>query len=273
MKTDLSRRFAALDRIAVPDLAPGVSRRVTGGALPANAVPPRRRIALLGSLALLVLAGSIASFVWLRAFFETEPLPPQTEPRSNYVFSNVRVDASSVDPEGNVLIRFDVAWSGDADPGIHRCFFTLYGADGQVVSELVREMALKPSGVSGIEVPAPTGPPVSAIARCDAARLDTPDVTVVADPLIPAEAGRDLDTFNAEIESRTELWAERFAVESWSVDQLLANLAALRHAESLALRHDPDDDAWWASVELRSRYEHLCSLLPEGHSRQPGCGP
>ena len=137
-----------------------------------------------------------------------------------------------------------------------------------------RWQAFKPSAEYAFDVPPTGAPAVSAEVRCDPERLDTPGIADVV-PLDPASVGRDLEAWNAELESRTDSWAQRFSIDTMSEEEVAANIAALGWTSAIrtdaAFPRAGSDEWFWAFDELRARAARLCPLLPEGHELRAGC--
>lgn len=269
MRRDLTRDLQVLDRVQAPDLLEDSQRRARGPNRDyEHDLGPSRRWLRAVPLGIAALAIAIGGFVWLNsAFRATAPRPPAQPTGPNYVFSNVKLDASHPDEEGNILIRFEVSWSGDSFPGIHRCTFQTLGSDGGIVSEWVRRMAFRPSDNVGVDVPPPPGE-ATAHVGCDPQRLDTPGIAELI-PLDPAEAGSDPDVWIETLEHRVDEWAERFDIGSMSPEQLAVNMEALG---SLSVTGHFGDEQKWAWTEWGMRRQRLCVLLPEGHElRNKGC--
>jgi hypothetical protein len=190
MRRNLTRDLAVLDRLPTSDLLEEAERRALdpdGG----HEIQPgrRRRRAMTASLAVAVMGLAIATFVWLSSAFRATPAPPAEPTGSNYVFTNVQPYAfPNHDESANVLIRFDVSWSGETSPGAHRCVFRLLDAEGAVVAQRVDWTLWKPAEGYLVDVASVTpviARPASADARCDPERLDTPGIASIEDPLVP----------------------------------------------------------------------------------------
>lgn len=263
MKRDLTRDLQVLDRLPVPDMLEDVERRALDPRrAPELDVGPTSRWSTALLLGIATIGLAIVGFAWLSSAFRTGPRPPASPAEPNYVFSNVRPDAAHTDPEGNILIRFEVSWSEGSHPGVHRCVFRALGADGGIVSERIDPWTtFDRSANAAIDAPAPSSPAITAQAACDPERLDTPGVARLV-PLDPAEAGADLDSWLQVLERRVDEWADRFDVGSMSAEELSANIAALRDPSAYR-RFGSADEEDWASTELRMRAERLCLLLPE----------
>lgn len=277
MRRDLARDLEALDRLPAPDLLEEAEGRARGQSRGSDLdlVPSRRWLRAV-PLGIAALAVAIGVFVLLNAAFRTAPpTPPAGSNGPSYVFSNVRLDSTGPDGEGNILVRFEVAWSEETYPGIHHCVASAFGAGGQVVSQRVeRWIAFEPSDNVAFDVPPPSASATSAEVTCDPERLDTPGIADVV-PLDPAMVGRELEAWNAELERRTDTWAQRFSINTMSDEELAANIVALGYASvnrTDASFPGPGSDEWlWARDELLMRAARLCHLLPVGHELQPGC--
>ena len=124
-----------------------------------------------GSIALILTAGGVT--LSMQAFGGGDNvLPAQQQGESNYLFSNVRVH----DPKPPVgSISFEMAWSSDSWPGIHRCTWTAYGEGGTVVGENSRpffQLDRSKSDSSAIQELGLDAPAERATAECDPRRLD-----------------------------------------------------------------------------------------------------
>jgi hypothetical protein len=261
MRRDLTLDLAALDRLPTSDLLDEANRRALDPGRGHDLDPaPSRRRATTGSLAVAVVGLAIATFVWLSSAFRTTPAPPAEPTASNYVFTNVRPGAFPPDAdEADVVIRFDVSWSGEDSPGVHRCVFRLFDVEGAVVAERIDWTPWKPADGYAVEVPRVTpARPESAEARCDAERLDTPGIASIEDPIVPNvdEDGR-IEDFSEELERRVDAWSQHFSVGSMSQEELAANVAALANARS----RYADDLGLDRLSELLARISRLCDLV------------
>ena len=275
MTSELDRlrgRFAVLDRLDMPDLEEEVDRRrlvppdqdrlATSGA-------PRRLVPIL--LGLIVIGLSVGGFVWLRsAFRAVEPPSPAEPAESNYVFSGIRVE--TIQGQAGVMLWFRVSWSDGTYPGIHRCVFRVLDEDGNTVAERVepRSTWAETTGENevgmGLPVDETSGVPVRGEAVCAPERLDTPGIADLEplDPELAEGVQRQeigLDVFFRAIDRRTDIWAERFEIGSMTIEQLAANVAALRLGRG-RLPGSTEDQAL-ASWELDIRSIRLCELIPK----------
>jgi hypothetical protein len=156
-------------------------------------------------------------------------------------------------------MRFEVSWSDETPPGVHRCAFRLIDEEGDVVSERVDWILWKPSDNVAVEVPAVSDDrPVSADARCDPERLDTPGITNIGESIVPNvnDEGR-IEDFSEELNRRIDAWSQRFSIGSMSQDVLAANVIALHDAFGSVPRDDPNADL----DELMGRIGRLCVLV------------
>jgi hypothetical protein len=260
MRRDLTRDLQALDRLSVPDLLEDAERRALGP--DPEHVPgpnPSRRRLVAASLAVAVVGLAIAGFVWLTDAFRSSPTP--AEPLgSNYVFSNVTLEGSTLDGEAeSFMIRFEVSWSDETPPGVHRCVFRLIDEKGAVVGVRVDWVLWEPSPNVAVDLPAVgDARPVSADARCDPERLDTPGIANIEESIVPIvdEEGR-IEDFSEELNRRIDAWSQRFSIGSMSQDELAANVTALRDAFGSVPTDEPNADL----DELIGRISRLCALV------------
>jgi len=257
MRRDLTRDLQALDRLSVPDLLEDAERRAFGPIRDALRPHPSRRRMVTASLTVAVVGLAIAGFVWLNDAFRSSPEP--AEPLgSNYVFSNVRAGGSSPGDPDHDWIRFEVSWSDETSPGVHRCVFRFIDEEGDVVSERVDWVLWKPADNVAVDVPVVSDDrPVFADASCDPERLDTPGIANIEESLVPRQGddGR-IEDFSEELNRRIDDWSQRFSIGSMSQDELAANVAALRDAFP-GSRNYPNADF----QELLGRITRLCSLV------------
>jgi hypothetical protein len=271
MRRDLRRDLEVLDRLSVPDLLEDAERRALGPDRGSALGPSPSRPRLLTSLLTVAVVGlAVAGFVWLSSAFRATPAPPANSTEPSYVFTNVRPDP---DEEG-MRIRFEVIWSTEISPGLRRCRFQALGLNGNVVSELGRDIAFGPADSVWIDVPPPTDAVGSARVVCDPERLDTPGIVDVV-PLDPADVGLDPDRWVEALERRVDGWAARFVIDSMTAEQLAWNIEAL---SSYAITGQfPGDAQAWAWQEWHMRIARLCVLLTEGHELRTkdclGAGP
>jgi hypothetical protein len=272
MKRDFTRDLQVLDRFSSPDLFEEAQRRarVSGRDLELASSSAHRG---LTSLALVVVALGIAigGFVWLNDAFRSSPAPP-ADATPGYVFTNVRPYTGQPDEDGYIQIGFDVAWSTEVFPGLHRCRYQALGLEGHVVSERTSVIAFRPGEGVRVDVPSPSDEVGSGRVVCDPERLDTPGIAEVT-PLDPADVGRDLDRWLDALETRVDEWAARFRIDSMSAEELAWNIEALSSSVVTGVTGRFDGDAQaWAWEEWRMRIARLCVLLPEGHElRNKGC--
>jgi hypothetical protein len=263
MRRDLTRDLEVLDRLSVPELLEDAERRALGpdrGPV-LGPSPARRRVMAASLLTVAVVGFAIAGFAWLSSVFRAMPAPPAEPVGSNYVFSNVRPGGSSLagDPE-NFLIRLEVSWSGETSPGVHRCVFRLLDEDGDVVAERADWVLWHPSDNVALDVPSVSnGRPVSAVARCDLERLDTPGITSIEESLVlSADDDGRIDDYSEELNRRVDAWSQRFSIGSMSQNELAANVTALRDAST---RSVVEDVASADFEELMGRINRLCDLV------------
>jgi hypothetical protein len=270
MKRDLTWDLEVLDRMSVPDLLEDAERRAQGpDRSPVPSPSPYRRRTVTASLTVVVVGLAIAGFVWLSSAFRAPPAPPAGSTEPGYVFTNVRPHSGESDGDGNIQVRFEVTWSTETFPGLHRCRFQALDLEGNVVSELGRDIAFGRTDDVWMDVPPPSGDVGSARVVCAPERLDTPGIADVT-PLDPADVGRDPDRFVEALDTRVDDWAARFRIDSMSAEQLAWNMEAL--SSSVVTGHFIGDAQAWAWQEWQMRIARLCMLLPEGHDlRNRGC--
>lgn len=132
----------------------------------------RRRRQVQVAVIVLALAGG-ALAVSARAFRDQIRLVPVEEPgAANYVFRNV--DLLEAQPP-TAAISFQLGWSSDTWPGIHRCTWTAYAADGSVAGSFSRAFFhMEPVDDPGdaVQEVAIDRRATRASAGCDADRLD-----------------------------------------------------------------------------------------------------
>jgi hypothetical protein len=213
------------------------------------------------SLAVAVVGLAIAGFIWLTDAFRSSPEP--AEPLgSNYVFSNLTLEGSTLDGEvESFMIRFEVSWSDETSPGVHRCKFRLIDEEGDAVGERIDWVLWDPSGNVAVDVTAVRDArPASADARCDPQRLDTPGIAVIEESIVPTvdDEGR-IEDISEELNRRIDAWSQRFSIGSMSQDELAANVTALRGAWP-GSRDYPNADF----EELIGRIGRLCALVEPG---------
>jgi hypothetical protein len=277
MTSELDRlrgRFAVLDRLDMPDLEEEVDRRRLVPPDQDHLAPsaaPRRLVPIL--LGLIAIGLSVGGFVWLRSAFRAVEPPPPAQPRpaeANYVFSEVRVE--TMQGQAGVALWFRVSWSDGTYPGIHRCVFRVLDEDGKTVAERVEPLSTwtetieeNETGV-GLPLDEPSRFPARGEAVCAPERLDTPGIADL-EPLDPelAEGVQHqeigLDVFFRAIDRRTDIWAERFEIGSMTIEQLAANVAALRLGRGRL--PGSTEDQGLASWELDIRSIRLCELIPK----------
>jgi hypothetical protein len=277
MKRDLTRDLEVLDRLSAPDLLEEAERRALGPDRgPVLSPSPYRRRTVTASLTVLVVGFAIAGFVWLGSAFRATPAPSAGSTEPSYVFMNVRPHPGESDGDGNIQVRFEVTWSTETFPGLHRCRFQVLDLEGNVVSELGRNVAFGRTDDVWIDVPPPSDDVGSARVVCDPVRLDTPGIADVT-PLDPADVGRDPDRFVEALDARVDDWAARFRIGSMSAEQLAWNMEALSSSVVTGRLNFTGDAQAWAWQEWQMRIARLCMLLPEGHDLRnngcPGAGP
>jgi hypothetical protein len=272
MKRDLTRDLEVLDRLSAPDLLEDAERRALGPDRgPVLSPSPYRRRAVTASLTVAVVGLAIGGFVWLSSAFRATPAPPAGSTEPGYVFTNVRPHPGGSDGDGNIQVRFEVAWSTETFPGLHRCRFQALDLEGDVVSELGRDIAFGRTDNVWIDVPPPSDDVGSARVVCDPERLDTPGIADVT-PLDPAVVGRDPDRLFQALDTRVDDWAAQFRIGSMSVEQLAWNIEALGSSVVTGHLAFSGDAQVWAWHEWQMRIARLCVLLPEGHElRDKGC--
>lgn len=94
------------------------------------------------------------------------------EPTGNYVFHDVGVKEST---PHQAKISYWVSWSSESFPGVHRCIWTAFGEDGEVVGEFTENLSETdppPRGANASFGLSVTDTAVSASVVCDPARLD-----------------------------------------------------------------------------------------------------
>jgi hypothetical protein len=228
---------------------------------------PRRRVTA-AALAVVSIGLAIGGFVWLSSAFRATPAPPVDATQPDYVFTDVRPHVGDPDEDGNIQISFEVAWSTEVFPGLHRCRFQALGPEGNVVSESGRNIAFRSGDSLWIDLPPPSDEVVAGRVVCDPKRLDTPGIADVV-PLDPADAGRDLDRWFEALERRVDEWAARFRIGSMPPEKLAWNIEALT---SPVTGRFGGDAQIWAWDEWQMGIARLCALLPEGHElRNQGC--
>ena len=137
----------------------------------------RRRRIEAGIVASALAIAAVA--VSLRAFGSDTPAVPANdpaataEPSGNYVFHDVGIKEST---PHHAKISYWVSWSSGSFPGIHRCTWTAFGEDGDVVGEFTENISetdpppRSADATFGLSV---TDTAVSASIVCDPERLDT----------------------------------------------------------------------------------------------------
>ena len=120
----------------------------------------------------------VAVAVSLRAFGSDTPVVPANEPAAtaepagNYVFHDVGIKEST---PHLAKISYWVSWSSGSFPGVHRCTWTAFGEDGEVVAEFTENLSETdppPRSADAHRVLSVTDTAVSASIVCDPARLD-----------------------------------------------------------------------------------------------------
>jgi hypothetical protein len=220
----------------------------------------RRRSRRLATAVLSLGVATMGILVAVRAFGGSPSLNPSTEGQPNYEFYDVTIHPGD-GSEPTVGVAFRMRF--EEYPGVHRCTWRAFGADGGLVGEHTRLFA-QPGPISEPpaiqEVPA-IGPAVRGEAFCEPARLDTPGITDVS----PVPVGAEVN-----LEQRVAEWAARFEVEAMSRVELEANVFALKlEWGELGGELDPEKPEGWAEFEeLRLRADRLLSLM-EGEA-SPG---
>src|SRR6266571_6433110 len=124
-----------------------------------------------------VAAGALALCVAFLAFHVSggSTRPAATSEPGNYRFEVLAVRPAPPDKPNEAVVVSRLEWTTDTFPGIHRCTWSVYGADGSRVGQMTTQvLALEPGHQTPQEVEV-TGAAASADVTCDPERLDVGD--------------------------------------------------------------------------------------------------
>jgi hypothetical protein len=135
----------------------------------------RNRRVAAGALALCVAAAGITAALLAFHVSGGPSRPAATAESGNYRFEVIAVRPAPPEQSNEAVVVSRLEWTTDTFPGIHRCSWSVFGADGSPVGQLTTQvLALEPGHETPQEVEV-TGAAASAEVSCDPDRLDVGD--------------------------------------------------------------------------------------------------
>jgi hypothetical protein len=204
----------------------------------------RQRFRRFGTVIVALAVAGAGLYLAVRAFDSGNRRLPASDPSANYRFTHVSVtlgEAGSTPAQGQegfATIWYAFDW--DEYPGVRECIWEVFDDSGRSIGART-ELFGPESPVPDLHRGRPknavelriSGVPADARIRCGAERLDTPGIGAVR-PYPENLTGSQLEE---EFASRLEEWKDRFRIWEMGLEELDANVIALRRATSLVVDH------------------------------------
>lgn len=128
-------------------------------------------------IGLFVTFGLIGGLVWVATQEGAgDPTPLAASPESGLEISNVTVHEGKADISSDDGLRYDLSWTGESFPGIHRCTWEMLNTDGKIVNRFEDVVvSLRPRVIDAkLDLDAPSDA-TQGRGACDSERLDVGD--------------------------------------------------------------------------------------------------